>query len=365
MALSRAAVVHAHGTPFRIEDVDVPPPGPRDVRVRIRAVGICHTDVAVAQGHRDVPTPVVLGHEGAGVVESVGAAVTDLRVGDRVLLSFASCGLCRACAAGRPSSCVEALARNFGGHPPEGSPALRGADGSTMHGSFFGQSSFSELAVTRASAVVPLPDDVSFADAAPLGCSVQTGAGAVWRSAGVGVGDVVVVAGVGAVGLSAVMAAAATGAARIIAVDTVPARLERARALGATDAVDARSEDLQDAVRALAPEGADAVIDTTAVPAVVESGLRALRAAGILALIASGRGDDSVRLGLLVGKRVVGVMQGDSVPRIAVPQILAAHRAGRMPMDALVTEYPFERIADAVSDLRTGAVVKPVLVLPE
>ncbi len=363
MVLAIGAVIREHGSGFELQPIQVPEPGPLDVRVRIRAVGICHTDIAVADGHRGVPTPVVLGHEGAGIVEEVGAAVHDVRVGDRVLLSFASCGGCPACSSGRPSLCVEALARNFGGHPPAGSAALRAADGSTMYGSFFGQSSFAELAVTRASAVVPLPDDVPFAVAAPLGCSVQTGAGAVWRSAAVGIGDTVVVAGVGAVGLSAVMAAAAVGAAHVIAVDTVPGRLERASALGATRVVDARQEDLRDAVRDVAPRGADAVIDTTAAPSVVERSLQALRPGGVLALIASGRGDDAVRLGLLVGRRVVGVMQGDSVPRTAVPQLLAAHRAGRMPIERLVSPYPFERIADAVADLRSGAAVKPVLML--
>lgn len=364
MVLARAAIVRRHGSGFDLDTIEVPEPGPLDVRVRIRAVGICHTDVAVAAGHRDVPMPAVLGHEGAGVVDAVGSAVEDLRAGDRVLLSFAACGHCPACGGGRPSHCVEAMERNFGGRPPHGSPSLSALDGSPLHGSFFGQSSFAEYAVTRASAVVRLPDDVPFELAAPLGCSVQTGAGAVWRSAAVGVGDVVVVNGVGAVGLAAVMAASAVGASRVIAADIVPERLDRALAAGATDVVDVRSQDLRAAVRGLSPAGADAVIDTTAVPAVVERSLELLRAGGVLALIASGRGDDAIRLGLLVGRRVVGVLQGDSVPATAVPQLLEAHRAGRMPLEQLVTTYPFGRIADAIADLRDGSVVKPVLLLP-
>jgi aryl-alcohol dehydrogenase len=364
MVLTTAAVTSTYGTGFALTEIDVPTPGPFDVRVRIRAVGICHTDVAVAGGHRNVPTPIVLGHEGAGVVEAIGTAVTAVTPGDHVALSFASCGKCIACTTGHPSLCSSSLSLNFGGNPPLGTPSLRLPDGSALHGSFFGQSSFATYALVRENAVVKIPDDFPFELAAPLGCSVQTGAGAVWRNISINPGDTVVVNGVGAVGLSAVMAAAASGAKHIIAVDVTPSRLDVALGVGATDTIDGRSKNLCDAVRQIAPHGADAVIDTTAVPSVVEQSLEALRFGGTLALVASGRGDDSIRLSRLVGKRVVGVLEGDSVPSQSIPQLIAMQQAGRFPLEKLITAYPFESISQAIDEMTSGAAIKPVLVMP-
>ncbi|PRY68375.1 aryl-alcohol dehydrogenase [Glaciihabitans tibetensis] len=365
MVLATAAVITEHGADFVLTPVEVPDPGPFDVRVRIRAVGICHTDIAVAGGHRAVPTPIVLGHEGAGIVEAVGAAVTSVAVGHRVALSFASCGACAACDSGHPALCASSLALNFGAQPQPGTPALRSPDGSALYGSFFGQSSFATHALVRADAVARIPDDFPFELAAPLGCSVQTGAGAVWRNTDIRPGDTIVVNGVGAVGLSAVMAAVVSGAEHIIAVDITESRLEVARGVGATRVVDGRTEDLRDVVRRLAPAGADAVIDTTGAPSVIERSLEALRLGGTLAMIASGRGDDSVPLSRLVGKRVVGVLEGDSVPSHSIPQLIALHRSGRFPLEKLVTTYPFDAISTAIADMKTGKAVKPVLVMPD
>ncbi|BDZ46132.1 NAD(P)-dependent alcohol dehydrogenase [Naasia aerilata] len=364
MVSATAAVVHEHGGGFALQEIEVPEPGPFQVRVRMRAVGICHTDIAVAGGHRDVPTPVVLGHEGAGVVEAVGSAATSLEAGARVVLSFAACRHCAACVTGHPALCVRAIELNFGCQPASGSSAIRARDGSPLHGSFFGQSSFATYALVHADAVVPIPDGFPFELAAPLGCSVQTGAGAVWRSAGIAPGDTVVVNGVGAVGLSAAMAASAAGAAHVIAVDVTPSRLRTALEVGATSAVDGRTEDIRELVRVLTPAGADAVIDTTAVPSVIERSLEALRLGGTLAMIATGRGDDSVRLSKMVGKHVVGVVQGDSVPSQSIPQIIAMQQSGRFPLEKLVTTYPFDDIATAIDDMEAGAAIKPVLLMP-
>lgn len=363
MVLATAAVVRRYGTGFELEEIDVPDPGPFDVRVRIRAVGICHTDVAVSEGHRSLPVPVVLGHEAAGVVDAVGSAVTTVAVGDRVAVSFASCGRCTSCSTGQPALCSSALELNFSGVAPPGTPSLRSAsDGHLIHGSFFGQSSFASHALVRERAVVRLPTGFPLALAAPLGCGVQTGAGAVWRSVGVRPGDTVVVNGVGSVGLSAVMAAAVSGAGPIVATDVTPARLALARELGATHTIDGSTADGWELVRHLSPDGADAVIDTTAIPSVIERSLESLRLGGTLAMIASGRGDDSVRLSAFVGRRVVGVMEGNSVPSQSINQLSALHQAGRFPLERLVTTYPFEEIETAVRDMRAGTTIKPVLI---
>ena len=365
LVLATAAVVSEHGAGFVLNEIEVPDPGPFDIRVRIRAVGICHTDVSVAGGHRNVPTPIVLGHEGSGIVEAVRSAVTSIAPGDHVALSFASCGECAACDTGHPALCPSSLELNFGGNPPLGTPSLRLPDGSSLHGSFFGQSSFATHALVREKAVVKIPVDFPFELAAPLGCSVQTGAGAVWRNVNVNPGDTVVVNGVGAVGMSAVMAAAASGAKHIIAVDVTPSRLDAALDVGATRTVNGRTEDFGEVVRQLTPAGADAVIDTTAVPSVVEKSLEVLRLGGILAMVASGRGDDSIRLSKLLGKRVVGVMEGDSVPSQSIPQLIAMQQSGRFPLEKLITTYPFESIAEAIDDMKAGKAIKPVLVMPD
>ncbi|MFP7760178.1 NAD(P)-dependent alcohol dehydrogenase [Marisediminicola sp. LYQ85] len=363
MITSRAAVVDAHGAPFTLRSIRVPEPGPGSVLVRIRAVGICHTDIAVAAGHRDLPTPIVLGHEGAGDVETVGEGVTGIHVGDRVALSFAHCGACRACTGGHPSACAELIARNFSGVDPHGRATLQAADGSALHGSFFGQSSFSEYAVVDSRAVVRIPGELPYELAAPLGCSIQTGAGAVWRVARVQPGDRVLVSGVGAVGQSAIMAARISGAASIIAVDVAPERLDVALAVGATDTIDASRMDVPTALARLLPDGADAAIDTSGRPSVIDASLTALRVGGTLALVASGRGADSLALSRLVGKTVTGVLEGDSVPATSIPQLAGLALDGRLPLERIVRTYPFESMGLALVDMHSGTAIKPVLLL--
>jgi aryl-alcohol dehydrogenase len=227
-----AAVIETGGAPFRLESLELGPIQADEARVRIAACGICHTDLLIRGGSFPTPMPVVLGHEGAGVVEEVGAAVTRVAPGDRVVLSYASCGTCRTCATGRPYYCAEFGARNFGGARSDGTTALS-RNGQPVHSHFFGQSSFATHAAVTERSLVRLPDDVPFEIAAPLGCGVQTGAGGVLNVLRPQAGAAIAVFGVGGVGLSAVMAAALTGCGTIVAVDVKPARLELARELGA------------------------------------------------------------------------------------------------------------------------------------
>ncbi|MGW0763318.1 alcohol dehydrogenase catalytic domain-containing protein, partial [Streptomyces sp. NPDC002814] len=236
---TRAAVVESGGAPFTLSDVVLDEPGPHEALVRMVATGLCHTDLGVASGGLPFPLPGVLGHEGAGVVEAVGAAVTGVAPGDHVLLSFTSCGGCRNCRGGHPAYCATWLPLNLiGGRRADGSSTVsRG--GEPLGGHFFGQSSFAERALADERSLVKVDADVPLDSIAPLGCGVQTGVGAVWNVLKPVTGSTVVVLGAGAVGLSAVMAAALTPATTIIAVDKVGERLSLAKELGATHTVDA------------------------------------------------------------------------------------------------------------------------------
>ena len=241
---TQAAVVESGGAPFTLVEVELDEPRADEVLVRMTAAGLCHTDLGVASGGLPFPLPGVLGHEGAGVVERVGAAVTSVVPGDHVLLSFTSCGGCGNCRGGHPAYCATWLPDNLiGGARRDGSATItRG--GEPLGGHFFGQSSFARLAVADERSVVKVDPSAPLETIAPLGCGVQTGVGAVWNVLRPGPGSTVVVAGAGAVGLSAVMAAALTPALQIVAVDVVPSRLDLARKLGATHVVDASTEDL-------------------------------------------------------------------------------------------------------------------------
>lgn len=226
--MTTAAVVWTPGAPFSLEKVELDAPRPTEVRVRMIATGLCHTDLNAASGALPYPLPGVLGHEGVGVVEETGPAVTGIRPGDRVLLTFTSCGQCRGCRAGHPAHCDHQMGLNlFGGRRLDGTATIR-HDDTELNGHFFGQSSFATHALADQRGIVVLPDHIPDADLpvlAPLGCGVQTGAGAVLNVVRPAPGTTIAIAGAGAVGLSAVMATRLTAAGDVIAIDRVPARL--------------------------------------------------------------------------------------------------------------------------------------------
>ncbi|MFC6154939.1 NAD(P)-dependent alcohol dehydrogenase [Nocardioides yefusunii] len=359
----RAAVVPERGAPFEFVDLLLDDPRPDEVRVRIVAAGLCHTDLGVQAGHLPTLFPVVLGHEGAGVVEAVGDAVRTVGVGDRVALSFSSCGRCPHCLTGRRSYCVRTPQQNLGGTRSDGSTRLSTLDGTPVNGSFFGQSSFATHCLVSEYDVVKLPDDAPLTLAGPLGCGVQTGVGTVLNSLAVPAGASVLVTGAGAVGLSAVMGAVLAGATTIIAVDVVEERLALARELGATHTFNSSEVDLVREVRRLTGGGTSYAVDTTGVPAVVEQVLRATVFGGSVALVGVSKPGASIDLGLVSasGRTVVGAIEGDSVPQTFVPQMLALHAAGQLPVEKLVRTYPFDELATAVADTTSGRSVKAVL----
>lgn len=368
----QAAVVDALGAPFRLADLLLDDPRPDELVVRIEAVGLCHTDLAVQHGHLPTRFPAVLGHEGAGTVAQVGSAVTGVAVGDRVALSFASCGHCAHCLAGRRAHCVDTPARNLSGRRPDGTATLTDLDAVPVSGNFFGQSSFASHALVTAHDVVRLPDhlgDVPAHLVAPLGCGVQTGAGTVLRSLDVQPGQSVVITGSGAVGLSAVAGAAIAGATTVVAVDVVEARLDLARELGATHTVNSSGlsvRDLTKQLRAATRGGSDHTVDTTGIADVVTAAVQATLFGGKVACVGVPRPGTSIDLSLVAasGRTFVSAIEGDSVPQTFIPQLLDLHGSGRLPLERLVTTYRFDDLDQAVADTASGRTVKAVLLLP-
>ncbi|MGW2719221.1 NAD(P)-dependent alcohol dehydrogenase [Streptomyces sp. NPDC001492] len=362
---TRAAVVESGGAPFALADVELDEPGPHEALVRMVATGLCHTDLGVASGGLPFPLPGVLGHEGAGVVEAVGPAVTGIAPGDHVVLSFTSCGECRNCHGGHPAYCATWLPLNLiGGRRADGTSTIS-RDGIPLGGHFFGQSSFAERALVDERSLVKVDADVPLESIAPLGCGVQTGVGAVWNVLKPVTGSTIVVLGAGAVGLSAVMAAALTPATRIVAVDRVGERLLLAKELGATHTVNVGEADLGEALAEITGgRGADGVVETTGSVAVLRQGVDALAARGTLVVVGAPPFGSEVALdvnGLLGGKQVVGLTLGDAETQSFIPSLVQLVKEGRLPLHRLISTYPFADIDQAVRDMGAGKAIKPVL----
>ena len=360
------AAVSREGKPHpELETLEIEEPRAGEVLVRMAASGICHTDLGVHAGHGGgglTPKPVVLGHEGAGVVERVGEGVTSLQPGDHVVLSGASCGACPSCRKNAPSYCHDMMRRNFGGIRADGSTALS-KGGERIHSHFFGQSSFSQWVVAPERTAVKVPRDVPLHILAPMGCGVITGSGAVINSLGVGAGDSLAVFGVGGVGLSAVMAARLVGAARIIAVDVQPHRLKLAKELGATDVVNPSETDAVGAIREITSGGASYSFNTTQVPEVWSAAIDCLTMQGVMGFVTAPRGpwSPAVFPMLAGGKAMKGILGGDAAPQVFIPMLVDYWRQGRLPLEKLIRTYPFEEIGRAFADTASGEAIKPVL----
>ncbi|GAA3357049.1 NAD(P)-dependent alcohol dehydrogenase [Saccharopolyspora gregorii] len=356
-----AAVAPEPGAEFVLETVELDEPRADEILVRVTASGLCHTDLITKDDPRR-REPVVLGHESTGTVERVGAEITGIRPGDRVALSYRSCGACRRCAAGDRAYCARARRLNGSGRRPDGSPTLTWR-GAPLGGSFFGQSGFATYALATADNAVVLPDAVDPLVAAPLGCGFQTGAGAVLNVLRPAPEDSLVIFGAGGVGLAALLAARAAGVRTTIAVDVLPERRALALRLGAGAALDPGADDLVARVRELTGGGATHALEATGLAPVFEQALAALGATGALTVV--GLGAASARLDLRDllhrGKTVRGCIEGDAVPQRFIPELLALHAAGRFPVAELVTAYAFADINRAVADQRAGRVLKPVL----
>ncbi|WP_117210377.1 NAD(P)-dependent alcohol dehydrogenase [Allorhizocola rhizosphaerae] len=361
MTISLAAVVRAQGGPFQLEDVQVEPPRPNEVLVRIVATGMCHTDLLARDQVMPPAPPCVLGHEGSGVVEEVGAAVRSVLPGDPVVLAPASCGQCVNCLAAHPMQCRSFLGLNLRGRRPDGTTAYRGVDGTELGGHFFGQSSFSGLVVADERSVVRVRRDAPLEMLGPLGCGLQTGAGAVLNVLRPRPAGSIAIFGAGPVGLAAVMAAVVAGCRDIIVVDLHSARLQLATELGATAVYEA-GDDVVERINA-AVGGTDHSVDAVGLPQTVRAAVDVLNVGGSAAIVGSaGTGKEvSLNFSRLFGRTVTGVVEGDSVPGLFIPQLVDLFLAGRFPLDRLITRYELKDINLAASDSDAGRVVKPVL----
>lgn len=364
----QAAIVRSPGAPFEIVRLMLDEPRDDEILVRIVAVGVCHTDIVAQGGYFGYQGPAVLGHEGAGVVERVGRDIKAYRPGDRVAISFRSCGDCPQCECGLPSYCQAMPQLNYGGARPDGTTALKD-DGVAVVSNFFGQSSFATHALTYERNLARVPEDFPLELAGPLGCGVQTGVGAVLLSMTCEAGSTIVIAGGGSVGLSAVMGAVIQECRTIIVIEPDGGRRAVARELGATHVIDPRGPSaIGDAVRRVLPDGAAYALDTTGRPEVIEAVLGALAPRGMLGLVGVADAGSLLpcQINRLIryGHRVMGIIEGDSQPDTFIPELIELYRAGRLPIDKLVRTYPLAQINEAIRDQHEGRCIKPVLLTP-
>jgi aryl-alcohol dehydrogenase len=350
--------------PFLIEDIQLEEPREDEVLVQIHGVGVCHTDLVVRDQYFPTPLPAVLGHEGSGIVEKVGANVTTVAPGDHVVLSFTSCGVCRNCRNGALGYCPDLFGRNFSGARPDGTSPCRDAHDGLLSGYFFAQSSFAEKAIASERNVVKIRDDVPLELMGPLGCGIQTGAGAVINSLRPAPGSSIAIFGAGSVGLSAVMAARIAGCAKIIAVDLDRGRLELARELGATHTIQPDEKSPVESIIDLTGDGVQYSLECTGLPTVVRQAVDCLRLTGVCGVIGVAPLGTEISLdmnGILFGRTVRGIIEGDSVPQNFIPQLVDLYAEGRFPFDRLIKTYPLDRIEDAVKASESGKVLKAVL----
>ena len=363
----RGAVLEQTGGPLVVSELELAPPGPEEVLVRLKASGVCHSDWNAIDGTAETPCPAVLGHEGAGVVEEVGERVTRVRVGQHVALSWAPwCGECEECRRDLPQLCSTVWPAMGTGGLMDGTTRLSRADEPVYHYSLL--STFADACVVPERSCVPIPDDVPFDVAALVGCAVTTGVGAVWRTAGVRPGDRVAVIGCGGVGLSALMAAVVAGADPVIAVDAAPQKLEVARSFGATDAVlwEGSAEATAEAVQEASAGGVDFAIEATGRPEAMEAAFLSTRARGAAVLIGIPRNDAVLTLPARsiprMEKRVLGSIYGSSKPERDFPQILDLYRAGRLPLDRLISHrLPLDEVERGFELMHSGDALRVVL----
>lgn len=365
MMQTRAAVLHHVGEPIQIETLDLAAPQPGEVLVKVAAAGVCHSDWHVASGATSHPLPVVLGHEGAGVVEAIGAGVTQVRPGDHVALNWApNCGQCFYCQHDSPSLCAAFLAPIWGGTMMDGTPRFSWHGAPVYHFSALG--CFSDWIVVPAACCVPLPDAVPLPVAALIGCAVTTGVGAVLNTAQVKPGSSVAVFGAGGVGLSAVLGAKLAGAGRIIVVDRVAAKRDLACSFGATDFLTAGAE-VVDAIRALTHgRGVDYAFEAVGAPAVQETCLAAARPGGTIVLAGLAPMGSSTNLpGAIITrqeKTIKGSYYGSASPARDFPFYAELYLQGLLNLDQLVSRtYRLEEINTAYAEMLAGEVARGVI----
>ncbi|KAI3571638.1 aryl-alcohol dehydrogenase [Fusarium oxysporum f. sp. albedinis] len=366
MITATAIVTTAPEGTFEIRNITLKGMRSDEIIVRMVATGVCHTDFSCANGTIPVPSPIVLGHEGAGVVECVGSDVCHVQVGDHVILSFPACGVCASCCRGSPAYCKDGPRLSFGGTRLDGSTTFALEGGDSVY-SLFGQSSFSSRSIVSGYCATSVDKSLPLKTLCPLGCSIQTGAGTVLNVLKPEVGSSIVIYGVGSVGLAGVMSAAKlTPAARIVAVDVSEEKLQAALKLGATHVINSSEQDVVKAVRDLTNgNGSDYAFDTTGNRKVIEAMIAASTNTAKVASVGSSPIGHFVNIEVAswIGRGISysGACQGSAVPRVFLPALIEFWRQGRLPFDQLVTEYSYRDFERMHSDVRDGFCIKPVL----
>jgi S-(hydroxymethyl)glutathione dehydrogenase/alcohol dehydrogenase len=363
---ARAVVCRELNKPVTVEELTVDPPQRGEVLVKLGACGVCHSDLSAINGTIALPLPLVLGHEGAGVVEEVGAGVTDIEKGDHVIFSFIyMCGKCRFCVAGRPVLCLEqgkALTT-----PLEGSPRLRDSAGKPLN-IFSGCGAMAEYATVSVENVIRIDPKIPLDCAALVGCGVTTGVGAVFNTAKVVPGSSVAVFGCGGVGLSVIQGARIADAGRIIAIDALEAKLAMARRFGATEALlSKKDEDLAKALKKLTQGGPDYAFECVGSGELAGTAYRAIRRGGLAVVVGVAKPSDSTSVRTMTlpfeEKTLTGSYFGSCVPRIDFPRMLALYLAGSLKLEELITRrYPIAEAPQAFADLESGRNARGVIV---
>src|SRR5262245_56409333 len=363
---AKAAVCRELNKPIVVEEIGVAAPGRGEVLVKLGACGVCHSDLSAVNGTIALPLPLVLGHEGAGVVEELGEGVTDLARGDHVAFSFIyMCGKCRFCVAGRPVLCLEqgkALTT-----PLAGKPRVHDAAGKPL-GIFSGCGSMAEYATVSAENLIRIDSKIPLDVAALVGCGVTTGVGAVFNTAKVAPGSSVAVFGCGGVGLSAIQGARIAGAEKIIAIDTLPAKLEMAKRFGATDTLLAsKDEDVAKSLKKLTGGGPDYAFECVGSGELAGAAYRAIRRGGLAVVVGVAKPSDSTSLRTMTlpfeEKTITGSYFGSCVPRVDFPRMLGLYLAGQLKLDEMITRrYAIDEAAQAFADLQSGTNARGVIV---
>lgn len=357
------AVAVSPDKPFLFQEVDLEPLRDDEVLVRIVGSGICHTDVAVKEQSVELPLPMVLGHEGSGVVEAVGSSVSNVAPGDHVVLSGDSCGICRKCHSGLPSYCDEFVERNLTGLRTDRSSPMA-VNGEQLRGRFCGQSSFATHSVAPARSVIKIGSDLPLELLGPLGCGLTTGVGTVMNALRPSSGSSIAIFGVGTVGLAAVMGGVLTGCESIIAVDVHESRLAMAKDVGATHCLQA-GPDVAQTIVDMTHGGVDFSVECSGNPVAIEQAVACLGRPGWCAQVGAPPAGTTVPMDmghLGYGRGIRGVVLGEASPQNFVPYLASLYRDGRLPFDRFVRYYDFADIDKAIHDSAgTGEVIKPIL----
>jgi S-(hydroxymethyl)glutathione dehydrogenase/alcohol dehydrogenase len=363
---TRAALAREIGQ-LTVEEIELDPPQANEVLVRMRAAGVCHSDLHTYRGELRAVPPLVLGHEGAGIVEAVGENVTRLQVGDRIMVNWIpACETCPTCLSGRYNLCERLPATTFQALLPDGTSRLKTLDGLTLK-HYLSVATMSEYAVIHEASAILIPDDVPFEVAAITGCAVVTGVGAVLNTAQARAGQPAAVIGCGGIGLSAIQGCVLVGCHPIIAVDVMESKLDFARRLGATHTVNASEQDPVEALQALTGRGPEYVFDSVGAATTISQALRAARPGGTAVIIGlhAAKVDVPIPAGALVmgNRRLLGSFVGSMQPRLDLPMLVELYRAGKLRLDELISKrYALDELPQAFEDMEAGRVARGVLV---